>query len=484
MRARVRARWRNHTRNQGIDPLRRCTPQSLDELVDLVREAESEGVTVRAVGSGHSWSDCALTTGFLVEPGGLTRALEPDLLRSGVDAGRLARVESGMRVRELNEHLDARGLALAVMGGYDGQTVAGVVSTATHGSGIEFGPIADSVRSIDLVASRGKVWRIERADGPTDAAAYAERYPDRELVQEDEVFDAAVVGIGCMGLIYSLTLAVVPAFCLTEVRRCTTWGELRESVRSRKLLGEHDHVELFLNPYGERRLLITTRNRTDEKCPGRGRRGRRNLITELLASLPFVPALLNLAADLFPARTPWMLDMAVKGLADREYTHKSYRVFNIGRANDIPAYSSEIGVPVDDRGLHVEAIDRICEVADRHRRLGSVYQTSPISLRFVRASPAHMAMMSGRDTMMIELIMMTRTEGGYELLAAYEDALYELEGRPHWGQVNTLSGGHDRVASLYPDYGRWLAVHGRLNESGVFDSPFGKRVGISARSAA
>ena len=73
-----------------------------------------------------------------------------------------------MRLRELNRLLDDNGLALSQMGGYDAQTVAGVMSTSTHGSGIEFGPIADSVRSLDLVASGGRVIRIERADGPTD----------------------------------------------------------------------------------------------------------------------------------------------------------------------------------------------------------------------------------------------------------------------------------------------------------------------------
>jgi L-gulono-1,4-lactone dehydrogenase len=97
----------------------------------------------------------------------------------------------------------------------------------------------------------------------------------------------------------------------------------------------------------------------------------------------------------------------------------------------------------------------------------------------VKASTAHLAMMEGRDTMMIELIQMTRTEGGFELLAAYEEALYDLGGRPHWGQVNTLSGDQDLVRWMYPRYDDWQQVHGLLNASGVFDSPFSKRVGIS-----
>ncbi|HEY2768327.1 MAG TPA: FAD-binding protein, partial [Solirubrobacteraceae bacterium] len=87
LRARVtlRRRWQNDTGNQGIDPLRQVTPTTLEELRALVREAERDGCTVRAVGSGHSWSDVALTDGILVHPTGLTRPLdlEPDLLRAG-----------------------------------------------------------------------------------------------------------------------------------------------------------------------------------------------------------------------------------------------------------------------------------------------------------------------------------------------------------------------------------------------------------------
>ena len=225
-RFRKRKTWRNHTGNQTCDPLRRYTPESIEELARVVEEAERVGATVRAVGSGHSWSDAALTYGFLVEPQGLAQPLdlEADLLRDGVDPAPLVRVGSGMRVRELNAHLASRSLALSQMGGYDGQTVAGVVSTSTHGSGIGLGPFPDFVRSLDLVACGGAVNRIESAGGPTDPHAFAEHHPDRHLVQDDRVFDAALVGVGCLGLVHSVVLEVQPAYWLTEVRTPSTWG--------------------------------------------------------------------------------------------------------------------------------------------------------------------------------------------------------------------------------------------------------------------
>lgn len=475
-----RARWRNHTGNQGIDPLQRQNPKRLDELAALVRAAEAEGVTVRAVGSGHSWSDVALTPGFLVEPAGMSAPLPLELLREGVDPAGLARCEGGMRLRELNRALHGEGRALAQMGGYDGQTVAGVVATSTHGAGIALGPICDFVRSFDLVASGGVVHRVERADGPTDPAAYAARYPDAVLIQDDAFFDAALVGMGCLGVIHSLMLAVRPRYWLKEVRTLERWGDVKAALRERSILDEHRHYEVLVNPYRPRdddRCLVTTRNVVEGPAK-RPHDRRRNSFPEFVASLPFTGSVLNLLADLWPSKTPERLDTGLRLIADEQFTNWSFKVLNIGTANFLPAYSSEIGVPVDDRGWHVDAVERIMAIADRHRRLGDVYQTSPISLRFVKASSACLSMMEGRDTMMIELIQATRTEGGYELLAAYEDELYDLDGRPHWGQYNTLT--PERVRSLYPRLDEWLAVHARLNASGVFDSPFSKRVGISA----
>ncbi len=93
------------------------------------------------------------------------------------DSVTLVRVQAGIRIAELNAYLESRKLALANMGGFDGQTVAGVISTSTHGSGIGFGPLSDLVRSLDIVGPDGAVCRIEPADGPTDPDAYRRATP-------------------------------------------------------------------------------------------------------------------------------------------------------------------------------------------------------------------------------------------------------------------------------------------------------------------
>jgi L-gulono-1,4-lactone dehydrogenase len=495
----VRKAWRNDTGNQRIYPLRELTPTTLEELCEAVREAERDRCTVRAVGSGHSWSDVALSDGILVHPTGLTKPLdlEPGLLRAHAgdahegDAhegdgdghgATLVQVEAGITIAALNAHLHANKLALANMGGFDGQTVAGVISTSTHGSGIGFGPLSDFVRSLDVVGSGGIVHRIEPADGPTDPIAYQAQHPDRQLRQDDRWFRAAVVGMGCMGLIYSVILAVRPEFYLREVRSLSTWSKVRQELQRGEVLAQNAHYELLFNPYpdknGELECLVTTRNPVAPSEYRHDHRRSRSLLMELTARFPLTPLLINLAVGLFPKISPFLIAQALKALVNDDYVNISYRVFNIGAANYLPAYSCEIGVPADEPRLNL-AVEKIVAVAGQRRRLGNVFHSSPISLRFVKASDAYMSMMQGRDTVMIELIMATHTVGGMELLAAHEDALYELGGRPHWGQVNSLTGSHGLVAAMYPRYQDWQEVHAQLNASGVFDSPFSKRVGIS-----
>ena len=456
----VRETWKNHLGNQQIDPLRIYDPASIDEVSEIVREAEKDGVTVRAVGSGHSWSDVALTRGFLLRTGGLAQpvAAEPDFLRPEYEDRHLVRPEAGIRIKELNAYLDGRGLALSNIGGYDHQTIAGVISTSTHGSGITFGPLNDFVRSLDIVGERGAVYRIEPSDGPTDPDAYeAHHRGARTLVQDDHWFNAVAVGMGCMGVICTVMLEVEPKYYLREVREFHTWEKVSADLTDGEALRANRHYEVLFSPYQVKHrypCLVTTRNYTSNPSRKPFDKRTRNWAVELASTFPLTPNVLNLIADVKPSLSPRMMESAMRALIKKEYDGISYKVLNIGAANLLPAYSTEIGVPMD--GRRIEAAEALIRVAAECRNVGDVYQSSPISFRFVRASGAYMSMMYGRDTMMIELIQLSRSDGGYELNAAYEKALNKLGGRPHWGQVNTLNASEGLLETMYPHYHDWL----------------------------
>lgn len=474
--------WHNHAGNQSCHPREIVRPGSLAELIELVRRAEAEGQTIRMVGTGHSWSDVALTEGFLLDPRGLSgvSGVEGEPLTEAARGRRLVRVLGGTPISALNDRLWEMGLGLPNMGGYDAQTLAGVVSTSTHGSGLAYGPFPDLVRSLDLVVSGGRVLRLEPADGPTrdDAGGIGDGEVPIELVKDDALFHAAACGLGTLGLAHSMLIEVRERFWLNEVRTLSTWEEVRETLTPEGVLAGPDHYELFVNPYpepnGKHRLLVTRRSECPEPPPGTAQdKLERHFLTELESSLPLTGSLVRFLARHLPGLMTKRFDPVLEGMCDDGYANRSYKVFNIGEANHLPAYSMELGIAVD--GRHVEAVDRILEIAAVRAEEG-LFHSSPFSLRFTGPSSAYASMMHGQPTMMIELIMVTESRGGYTLLEGYEHRLADLGARPHWGQYNTLT--PERVAQLYPAWDKWLAAESELNASGVFDSPFTRRVGI------
>ncbi len=453
---------------------------SADDVVAVVADARRQQLTVRMVGSGHAWSDVALTTGYLIPAEGLSwvrRGHTP--LRAGVDDRLLVTVGSGTTLRELNIKLAGWNLALAQMGGYDGQTIGGAVSTSTHGAGRRFPPFPDYVRSVDLVDGSGRRLRIEPTDGITDRQRFASEFPEWALIQRDDDFDAVICGMGCLGLIVSLVIEVRESFELTEVRRISTWEMVRAELQGRQAYA-HEHYEAYVNPYSrsgpaQNRCIVTTR---EENATEKGPRHRPR-VPELLGKLPWITTgIMQLADRLAPNAVPVLLDWSLGAIA-ATYTNVSYKVFNIGSANNVRVYSSEMAVATDgDR--HIEAVETVLSVTERYRRDGAIYLTSPIALRPVARSRALLSMMHGRETLMIELIQIVDTDGATELLAAFEDALDPLGVRPHWGQLNRIA--PRLVKARYPRFSDWDAVRRRFDPDDLFASPFSKRVGITSRA--
>ena len=184
--------WQNWARNQTANPTAIDHPASEDELVAVVVQAAARGERVKAVGSGHSFTDAAVTDGRLVMLDGYRRVLDVD-----TDRGRVT-VEAGLALEDLNVALDDRGLALPNLGDIAYQTVAGAAATATHGTGALLPGLAAQIVALRIVAADGSV-----------VACSAD--------EEPEVFHAARVSVGALGVLSTVTLQAVPAFHLHAV---------------------------------------------------------------------------------------------------------------------------------------------------------------------------------------------------------------------------------------------------------------------------
>ncbi len=236
-------RWRNWTGDQVCSPAALARPRSIGELAEAIKGASARGQRVRAVGAGHSFSEIACTDGMQVRLDGLSEVLDVDR------ASGFVRAQAGISIRELSRRLDAHGLALENLGDIDVQSIAGAISTATHGTGARLRNISAQVAELTLVL----------ADGSTLVCS-----PERDA----EVFRAARVGLGSLGVVAEATLRCVPAFTLHGVDAPVPLEQTL--ARFEELALGNDHFEFFVFPHADV-ALTRTNNRTDERPRPRGR---------------------------------------------------------------------------------------------------------------------------------------------------------------------------------------------------------------------
>lgn len=489
----VRRTWKNCVGNQVVKPLKYFKPESLTELTDIIKTAEKENYTVRAIGSGHSFSDILQTTDYLINCHALNKVLELNesvlknkelLIQNKANPELLVHVENGITIKAINKFLDSKKLALYNMGGYDAQTIAGVIATSTHGTGIGLGPIASSVESIILVGEGGVIHRIEPGNGITDPEKYKNKFPHNVLIQDDQWFNTVLVSMGCTGIIYSVILKVMPAYYLKEERLAkvneTFWEDVKTHIDLRKMLTENRHLEIWINPYeinGKHRCLITKRNifTGDIKKLPAGSRVRHWFI-ELFTK--YGEFLIRAMFKYFYKLSPRLIDMSMKQVIDYDgYIDKSFEVLHLGNANYVKGFSSEYAISLND-DLYIKAADKILELAESNRKSGGIYHSAPISLRFVKQCDAYLSMMQGEDKCLIEVPVLVGTYGGFQILQRIEEELLKIGNiRPHWGQYNQLNA--QTIERLYPELNRWKLIYKQINKKGTFRNRFTDISGFS-----
>lgn len=495
--------WNNAVNSiNDVRPELLAYPSSASTVVELVQAAEARKQRVRMTGSGHSFSDVAVTDEVLLLPNRLSLPLELDRARLKAEhAGdrHLVRVQGGMTIHALNTWLDAKGLALANLGGYDAQTITGVAMTATHGSGLAFGPIVSQLASLQLVGTGGAVRQIEPSNGITNPATFPGHLEEDAtvpvtLVQDDDEFNAVSVSMGSMGVVTAVVIRTVDKFWLREERTLHNWSDLAKPggyvdtlVHRPGGAGYPDHVEIYVNPYpdddGEHRCLLTRRYRTSqapsptEDSKLRGAFGDLDLDPQAReVAQEFMRRTLNNAnrKDL-----AYLLNASLGALSDANYTAPSYKVFNLGGLNLFRVYGIELAFPITDALRLTQAVFEQAEREYQVRR----HHSAPFSLRFVKNSSSYLAMQNGRDTVMLEIGVLVEAHGSGILLRDYEQLFIEkFAARPHWGLDMSFLTRWSDIERLYGQSAQdWLRVYRRLNSVGTFDGSVTDRLGISMR---
>lgn len=485
-----RPTWSNYIGEQVCYPHEIRKPTSLQDLIAAVQAGKASSLRVRVVGSGHSYSDVCPTDGILLDPHGMNKVLpiNESHLKDPSLASRFFAVESGITISDLNEQLDSRRLALTNMGAFNNQTLAGAISTGTHGTGVTLGPLASSVRSLILVSESGTVYQLEPSDGVTDPAKFEPGPNNIVLKQNDDWFRTAVVAMGCVGPIYAYTIEVELSYFLKEDRTLSTWEDVKTRLQDGPAappLTQNRHFELDINPYADpltRKHLCVQIVRNKHDGPAKGSRGFSNWLAGALSSWHDAQEWLVWFLNTFPTQSPALITRALDTLITPDpevgYVDKGFKVMNLGAVNDVKAIAIELSF--DASNNLVDQVDRLLSVLERAATERGWFMAGPMSLRFVAPSSALVAPQEGRVTCMVELDMLVGIRTGKDLLRFVKGEMCKQGNgvRVHWGlDLDTVTG--EQAQDMYPQWPKWLAVYKQLNQTGMWNNKFTDRLGIS-----
>ncbi|MFI9626263.1 D-arabinono-1,4-lactone oxidase [Streptomyces sp. NPDC052042] len=431
--ARRTSAWRNWAGNVTAQPRRAVTPASVPELAEALRRASEDGLRVKAVGSGHSFTSVAATDGLLIRPDLLTGIREIDREAMTVTVG------AGTTLERLNAVLAREGLSLTNMGDIMKQTVAGATSTGTHGTGRDSGSISAQIRALELVTADGRVLTCSEKENA-------------------DVFAVARIGLGALGVVTAITFAVEPIFLLTA--REEPMGFDRIMADFDGLVAENEHFEFYWFPHtGNCSTKRNNRSAGPAAPPGKVSGW---IEDELLSNGVFQVACS--VGRAFPAAIPSIAKVSSRALSARTYTDIPYQVFTSPRR--VRFVEMEYAVP---REAAVEVL----------REVRAMVERSPLRISFpveVRTAPADdiaLSTASGRDCAYIA-VHMYRGTPYQSYFTAVERIMTAHAGRPHWGKVHTRDA--EYFAEAYPRFGEFTAVRDRLDPDRLFGNAYLRRV--------
>ncbi|MBK7720809.1 MAG: FAD-binding protein [Austwickia sp.] len=426
----------NWVANQSWEPGRVARPSTAEEVAALLREAGEAGSTAKAAGSRYSLTGSAATDGVQIVLELLSGVVEVDLSKH------LVRARGGTKISNLNKALHAHGMALENLGDMDQQTLAGATATGTHGSGAGFGGLATMVRSLEIALPDGSLVECS-----------AEHEPD--------LFDAARVSLGALGVVTELTLEVLPSFRLHVVEEPRTLTEAL--VRLGDDVADTDHYELQWYPHTDRVMTKYSTRLAPDDPRDEPRPGWRRLVDKRIVEHVVLEGV-NRACSMVPVITPAAKAVTAQRLSRREYTAFSHEVFVHGHRPRFIETEYAVPAPV--------VKDVLLELKAWTDDAGSTI-THPVKVRFSAPDDLWMSPSYQRQSAWISVQQYHRMDH-VDYFAAFEDIVAAHDGRPHWGKLHRL--GAKSLARLYPRYEDFLAMRERVDPKRVMSNQYLRRV--------
>lgn len=419
---RRRLPWQNWSGYQHCLPAERLAPESLDELVAVMKDAPGP---LRPVGAGHSFSPLVPTEGTLVSLRNFEGLLAHDATAMTATFG------AGTRLGEVGEPLAAAGQALFNMPDIDEQSLAGAIATGTHGTGQKLGALHAYLTALTLVTPRGDVLECSRERNP-------------------EVFDAARVSLGALGVVTRVTLRNLP----THVLKRRVWLEPVDALLGRfdELAARHHSFEMYLIPHCPKAVGITIDPTTEPARP-RGPEQDNDAVLDMKRLRDWTAW--------WPGLRRRLLDAATSGFEPEEAVDLWYRMFPSSRA-----------VRFNEMEYH---LPREALLATARRVLATAESAHPevffpIEVRTVRGDDAWLSPFHGHESSGSIAVHHYHLEDPLPYFAGIEPLLRAAGGRPHWGKMHTLAAAD--LSALYPRWGDFQRVRRELDPQGRMLNPY------------
>ncbi|BDS11280.1 FAD-binding protein [Aureispira anguillae] len=387
------------TPEKGFEP-------GLAGLQEIVQRAVADNKVIRAYGSRWSLNNIAFTNHYLIDSSALDYCLvglsDPSHVNPEFEAkrNRFAFVQCGVMVKDLNQKLQEQQLALPTSGASDGQTFVGAASTGTHGAAHSVGSMQDYVRGIHLVTLADECVFVQRESEPVITEAFCAWLGDTKLVQDDDLFNAALVSFGSYGVVHGLLIETEPLYLLERFIKNCDFDEVKNAICTLDMTGlglpKGDelpfHFEVAVNPYfleaGKKGAFVRVLYKS-EYTPERAALRKNtavNLENDLIDGIGrwfdpvkwLIPKGLQIALELsFPVSPPGELEVGFPG---DQFGNASSS--DPTSPSPLPGTSIEIGVPFE---RIEDAMNLIFSVTEKH-----VFG-APLAFRYVKNSSATLA---------------------------------------------------------------------------------------------
>ena len=432
---RIGGTWQNWGRSASVRPIRVERPRSPEGVQRAVKAAVGQGLTVKAVGAGHSFTGIAVAPGVLLELDDLQGVVSADAA-----TGRVTLL-AGTRLHRIPALLAPYGLAMQNLGDIDRQSISGAISTGTHGTGAGFGGLATQVVGLTMITAQGEFLRIDDTENA-------------------ELLPAAAVGLGALGIIVEVTLQCVPAFVMHAIDEPAPLEDVLATLADR--VAASDHFEFYWFPHTDvaltkrqTRLPESTRR---EPLPVIGK-----WVDESLLSNG-VYRVVCAAGQIVPAVTPPFNRLAVRLTGDRQYTDLSHRVLTQSRT--VRFREMEYALPAENVVTAFREVQAL--IARRGWRI-----EFPIEVRFAQEDDRWLSTAHGRASGYIAVHRYWRADPT-AYFEAVEQIMLEHGGRPHWGKLHTLAA--EQLRDRYPRFDDFTALRDRLDPDRRFTNRYLERV--------